>query len=256
MDRLGQGAVLVVLPAQHVQVRPRGLASEVDRGGDEVQVRQMQPAELGHPHAGGVEGLHDEAVPGVAAGVDQADHFLPCERHRRSFDPASPNQAPIHHRSLRPLAAIEAWRQEAQFVSGAERRGHGDLGPAPGGQEAYELDHRGEDAVDCGRRSGRSERDEIGVGGPPAVPARAVFAARRPFQPASECRQVLDPWRGLVDPDTGSPRQVQGETAGVGAGCAHRPAFTVEKEPEIFTGPVVFDVGVVDHRPALSSVDR
>jgi hypothetical protein len=97
----------------------------------------------------------------------------------------------------------------------------------------------------------RGQRHDLGVGGSPAVPARSVLAAGVPFQPTGERRQVLYPRRGLVHPGGCSPREVEGQSTGVGAGCANRPAFAVEEEAEVLARPGVFDVGVVHHRPAL-----
>jgi hypothetical protein len=54
-----------------MQVSADHRAAEVSRGRHQVEIGQVQPAQLGHPKSRGVQGVHDEAIPPVGAGVHQ-----------------------------------------------------------------------------------------------------------------------------------------------------------------------------------------
>src|ERR1017187_3853893 len=56
-------AILDVLPPLDVEVCPGDRAAERRRGGDQVQVRQVQPAQLEEAKPGPVQPLDDEPVP-------------------------------------------------------------------------------------------------------------------------------------------------------------------------------------------------
>ena len=145
--RLGPRPVRVVLPANHMQMRPGGPAPERARVGQQVHVAAAQPAHLAAAQPGPGHQQHDQPVPRRPTGPQQRDDVAitgPLDRGLGLVQPVPGPHPPRHPPVLAagllgkvPVVGdlIQQWHQPGRGLPGRDRVHH----HAP---------HRGQHAVD------------------------------------------------------------------------------------------------------------
>ena len=220
-----------------------------------MKISQVQAAELGDPHTGGVKGLDDKAVANVRAGVHH-DRDLPRgQGHRWPLGPTPAYRTALHHREIGSLAAVQTRRDEPQLDLGAQPPGHRGLAPLPRDAEADELHNGRHDPVDSGRAASGPQRDDVPILGPTPVASAPVLARGCALQPAGERGQLLDTRRGLIHPTRRRPAEPQRQPARVGPGGPDRAA-TIQNRAQILPDAHMLDIAVVDDGPPLPPVQR